>query len=234
LFLGCSVTCSSGHRSFYFSPALLDSNAARADRQFASAVDAVFFRSAARWCHSKPQIPYFVYLDIVFHTFFENTFEQKDFIVGDLQRIYTAEAQFLENASAVFFESDWGLQKARVAYGLAGSHYQVAGRGGVLEPPGRDEWMGEQPYLLSIAMNFEQKGGDIVLRAFRQLKERHPKLRWHVVGGRPTGDWQSVDGLVYEGVLDPAKESDSVRFRRLLAQAFLWCIRRARTRPRWC
>jgi len=205
---------------FYFSPATLDDNATRASAQFKNA-DAVFFRSATRWCHCKPAMPYFVYLDIVFHTFFENTFKQKEFVAADLQRIYDAEAQFLENASAVFFESAWGLQKACAAYGLAGSHYQVAGRGGVLEPPERDEWTAESPYLLSIAMNFEQKGGDLILQAFRQLKEHYPELRWHVVGGQPIGDWKSLDGLVYEGLLDPAKEADATRLRSLLAQAFL-------------
>lgn len=206
---------------FYFSPATLDGNAARVARNLNTDLDGVFFRSAARWCHSVPPVPYFVYLDIVFHTFFENTFRQKDFRAADLQRIYDAEARFLENASAVFFEADWGLQEARAAYGLADSHYHVAGRGGVFEPPERDEWTAESPYLLSIAMNFEQKGGDIILQAFRQLKDRHPELRWHVVGGRPTGDWQKVDGLVYEGVLEPAEEPDLTRFRQLLAQAFL-------------
>lgn len=206
---------------FYFSPATLDSNAALAARQFGSEADAVFFRSATRWCHCKPTVPYFVYLDIVFHTFFENTFKKKEFIAADLQRIYDAEARFLEHASVVFFESDWGLQKARAAYGLAGSHYQVAGRGGVLEPPEQDERTAESPYLLSIAMKFEQKGGDIILQAFKRLKDRYPELRWHVVGGHPTSDWKSVEGLIYEGVLDPAKEPDSTRLRQLLAQAFL-------------
>jgi len=205
---------------FYFSPATLDDNAARASAHFKNA-DAVFFRSATRWCHCKPAMPYFVYLDIVFHTFFENTFKQKDFIAADLQRIYDTEARFLENAAAVFFESDWGLQKARTAYGLAGSHYEVAGRGGVLEPPERDEWTAESPYLLSIAMNFEQKGGDILLGAFTELKESHPQLRWHIVGGRPTGNWETVDGIVYEGPLDPEDDADLARYRRLLSQAYL-------------
>lgn len=205
---------------FYFSPATLDNNAARASVHFKNA-DAVFFRSATRWCHCSPSIPYFVYLDIVFHTFFENTFRRRDFRAADLQRIWEAEARFLENAAAVFFESNWGLQQARAAYGLAGNHYQVAGRGGVLEPPERDEWTAESPYLLSIAMNFEQKGGDILLEAFRELKESHPALRWHIVGGRPTGNWESVDGIVYEGPLDPEDHTHLARYRRLLSQAFL-------------
>jgi len=155
---------------FYFSPATLQGNARRASRYF-SGVDGVFFRSATRWCHCRPSAPYFVYLDIVFHTFFENTFEQSDFNDSDLSRIFKAEERFLENADAVFFESDWGLQKARQAYSLRGDHYHVAGRGGALDPPGADTWLGEPLILLSIAMNFEQKGGDIILQAYQDLKK---------------------------------------------------------------
>jgi len=208
-------------RFFYFSPATLDSNAKKATKHFENGVDGVFFRSATRWCHCTPEIPYFVYLDIVFHTFFENTFDKKNFIASDLQRIFDAEAKFLEGASTVFFESNWGLQKAREAYSLVGDHYHVAGRGGVLELPEADTWHGEFLILLSIAMNFEQKGGDIILQAYRDLKKHHPQLRWHIIGGQPTGNWESVDGIVYEGLLDPDNGTDLDRFRSLLSQAFL-------------
>ena len=184
-------------------------------------VDGVFFRSATRWCHCRPQVPYFVYLDAVFQTFFQNTFNSRDFLSSDLTRIFRSEAAFLENASAVFFESNWGLQTAREAYGLTSDHYLVANRGGVLEPPDEDVWSNDPPFLLSVAMNFEQKGGDLILEAFKRLKEDCPRLCWHIVGGRPTGDWESVDGIVYEGVLDPDKEADLARFRRLFSKAFL-------------
>jgi glycosyltransferase involved in cell wall biosynthesis len=206
---------------FYFSPSTLNGNAKKAASHFGKGIDAVFFRSATRWCHCAPPVPYFVYLDIVFHTFFENTFDKKNFLASDLNRIYQAEANFLENASAVFFESDWGLCKAREAYSLKGDHYLVAGRGGVLEPPERDEWTSECLILVSIAMNFEQKGGDIILTAFKDLKKSHPALRWHIIGGQPTGDWKAVDGIVYEGLLNPDDQTDLARYRSLLSQAFL-------------
>jgi glycosyltransferase involved in cell wall biosynthesis len=74
---------------------------------------------------------------------------------------------------------------------------------------------------LSIAMNFEQKGGDIILQAFRELKARYPDLHWHVIGGPPTGDWRAVGGIVHEGVLDPADPADLQRYRSLLAGAFV-------------
>jgi glycosyltransferase involved in cell wall biosynthesis len=157
----------------------------------------------------------------VFHTFFENTFSARDFQAADLERIYQAEARFLENAEGVFFESRWGMEKAREAYGLQGDHYYVVSRGGLLEPPAEDSWAAGPLRLLSIAMNFEQKGGDIILRVFRELKARYPDLHWHVIGGPPTGDWRSVGGIVHEGVLDPTDPADLQRYRSLLAGAFV-------------
>ncbi len=206
---------------FYFSPGALENNARSAAKRFENGVDGVFFRSATRWCHCKLGIPYFVYLDIVFHTFFENTFDEKEFVASDLQRIFDAEAKFLEGASAVFFESNWGLRKAREAYALRGDNYFVTSRGGVLKRPEEDTWPGEPLILLSIAMKFEQKGGDIILRAYKKLKKSYPDLRWHIVGGKPVEDWEGIDGIVYEGVLNLDHDDDLSRFRRLLSRAYL-------------
>lgn len=205
----------------YFSDLTLEHNAKQAAHQYQNGIDGVFFRSATRWSHCKPIVPYFVYLDVVFHTFFENTFDSGDFLKSDLDRIFKQEAHFLENAAEVFFESNWGLKKAQSSYSLSGGHYHVAGRGGLLEPPESDQWTGTSMSLLSIAMNFEQKGGDIIMQAFRKLKEEHPNLRWHIIGGCPSGDWESIEGIVYEGVLDPVNGDDLALYRQILSQAFL-------------
>ena len=207
---------------FYFSSATLDSNARRVAGCIRDNADGIFFRSATRWCHFKPNVPYFVYMDVVFKTYFENTFDSAEFVTADLARIFVAEKGFLEGASAVFFESQWGLEKAMDAYGLTGDHYFVASRGGVIEPPSADIWSDDPPFLLSVAMKFEQKGGDLILAAFRRLRELYPTLRWHIVGGKPTGDWESVDGIVYEGVLSPDEPDELARFRQLFAKAFLF------------
>lgn len=207
-------------RFAYFSPATLEGNAAMASRYFDGA-DAVVFRSATRWCHCRPTVPYFVYLDVVFHTFFHNTFDQRDFDAGDLDRIGREEAAFLEGASAVFFESQWGLDKARAAYSLRGGHYSAPGRGGVIEPPAADTWDGSSRELVSMAFDFRQKGGDLTMEAYRLLKPRYPALSWHIVGAPPEGDWQSIGGIQYEGKLSPDIPAERERLRQLLSDAFL-------------
>ncbi|HVF40552.1 MAG TPA: glycosyltransferase [Gemmatimonadaceae bacterium] len=208
-------------RFTYFSPDTLDRNAQMADAHIPAGADAVVFRSAARWSRYRPEVPYFVYLDAVFHTFFHNTFSLSDFVLSDLERIWKEEAEFLEGASAVFFESQWGLDRAREAYGLVGSHYFSPGRGGVIEPPPADEWIHGTHKLLSVSMNFRQKGGDVVMAAYTQLKPLIPSLSWSIVGAPPEVPVRTLEGVTCEGILDPDVPSDLRRFRELLANAFL-------------
>lgn len=208
-----------GHFGF-FSAAALDQNAAIAAPHMRGA-DAVMFRSATHWCRCRPPVKYFIYLDVVFHTFFFNTFAAEDFDSADLERIWREEAEFLEGAAGVFFDSRWGLEKARVAYGLRGSHYFAPGRGGVMDPPREDTWSDGSQKLISMALNFRQKGGDRILAAYKTLKPRFPSLTWQIIGGLPEGDWESVGGISYEGALRPEIPVEQERLRALLADAFL-------------
>ena len=203
----------------YFSPVTLEDNARRVSDLLRGDEDAIVFRSATRWSRCRPSVPYFVYLDAVFHTFFHNTFRADEFIASDIKRIFAEEALFLENASGVFFESEWGLARAREAYRLEGQHYHVAGRGGAVDPPETDAWPQDSRRLLTVAMDFDLKGGRTVLAAFLELKERYPALEWHIVGGPP--GVRLPEGVTYEGRLDPGDEKDRARLRKLFADAWL-------------
>jgi len=204
----------------FFSESVLRRTARKLDRLMPSKPHGVFYRSAAPWCHHHPACPYFVYLDVVFHTFFHNTFRKEEFITDDLERIWKKEAAFLERASAVFFESRWGMEKGIESYQLKGNHYHALGRGGVIAPPDEDRWDGSLR-LVTMAMKFRQKGGDLVLEVFRRLKPRYPGLSWHIIGGAPEGDWNGIEGIYYEGVLRPDEAMERAKIERLLAGAFL-------------
>jgi glycosyltransferase involved in cell wall biosynthesis len=162
-----------------------------------------------------------VYLDAVFHTFFENTFRTDEFDHSDIERICEEEAKFLEGAHGVFFESMWGMQKAKEAYSLRGAAYLNVGRGGLLDPPAQDSWDGSSREIVTVAMNFEQKGGDLVLEVFNRLKPTFPDLTWRIVGGPPPAGIASLPGIIYEGVLDPAVAQDRQRLERIMSNAFV-------------
>ncbi|HKY98873.1 MAG TPA: glycosyltransferase family 4 protein, partial [Gemmatimonadaceae bacterium] len=208
-------------RFAYFSPTTLSANARQVESQLNPDTRAILFRSAARWSRVKHRVPYFVYLDAVFHTFFENTFHKEDFIRSDIERICEEEAKFLENADGVFFESMWGMQKAKHAYSLHGPTYLNVGRGGILDPPGKDSWDGSSHEIVTVAMNFAQKGGDVVLEVFNRLKPAFPELTWRIVGGPPPSGIESLPGVKYEGVLDPGDAHERQQLENIMCNAFI-------------
>lgn len=206
---------------FYFSEVTLASNAARVAQLIRPETDAILFRSATRWSSCRPDRPYFVYLDVVFRTFFDNTFQAGDFIESDIDRICRREAEFLEGAKAVFFESRWGMEKAIESYGLKGNHYFAPGRAGNVFPPSGPTKFEGQRRLLSIATHFHRKGGDLVFEAFRELRESYPDLCWHIIGADPGTSISNFPGIVWEGKLDIDQPADKERLESLLSSAFL-------------
>lgn len=204
-----------------FSPSVLKSISDRLGQLPKKGVDAFFFRSSTRWSAFRPTLPYFVHTDVCFHTFFHNTFSERDFHKQDLQRIYALEREFMAKAQIVFFESGWGLQKAREALELDGANFRVAHNGGGLTPPDTDVWDGKSQKLVTIAKDFKQKGGDLVCEAFKILKPRYPNLDWHIIGGKPLESVANVEGIHYEGFLRPSVPEELQRFRNIMQNAFL-------------
>ncbi|MBL8869740.1 MAG: glycosyltransferase family 4 protein [Planctomycetaceae bacterium] len=127
----------------------------------------------------------------------------------------------MANAQIVFFESEWGLQKAKAALQLDGVNFRVAHNGGGLVPPDSDTWDGKSQKLVTIAKDFKQKGGDLVFEAFKILKPRYPNLEWHIIGGKPLESTASMPGIHYEGFLRPSVAEELQRFRNLMENAFL-------------
>jgi glycosyltransferase involved in cell wall biosynthesis len=88
-------------------------------------------------------------------------------------------------------------------------------------PPSADTWTGDSLRLVTMAMNFRQKGGDIAADAFRRLKPRYPDLTWHIIGGAPERSRGMEHGVTLEGVLAPHDPRDCERLRSILSSAFL-------------
>jgi glycosyltransferase involved in cell wall biosynthesis len=82
-------------------------------------------------------------------------------------------------------------------------------------------WDGKSLELVTVAMNFKQKGGDVVYDAYRTLKRDFPSLSWRIIGGSPPPDIRSQPGILFEGELDPEKPNEKKRFEEILANAFL-------------
>ena len=204
-----------------FAKRRLEANAKRIGKSLRPEHSPAFFKGITPWSAWQPDRPFFCYTDIAFHTFFHNTFDPSDFIEDDIQRILDAERSFLETADAVFFESQWGLEETCRAYNLTGENFIYAGRGGNLPIPEADVWDGKSLALVTMAKHFRQKGGDLVLEAYRSLKRDYPGLTWHILGGEPDFDWRATEGVLYEGFLNPDHPQDLERMQAILGNTFL-------------
>lgn len=204
-----------------FSPKVLKSIAQEVNKLITKNVDALFFRSSTRWIGYKPGVPYFVHTDMPFSAFVKNTFSQSLFLQTDLNRIYQQEAEFLDKAQAVFFESNWGLEKTKQTYCIKGDNFIVTPNGGNTVIPDRDSWTGDSMKILTIAKDFFQKGGDLVLEAFRILRPRYPQLEWHIIGNPPKHPIVDSERIHVEGFLRSTNPDEKRRFQTLLEQAFL-------------
>ena len=204
-----------------FAKRRLEANAESIGKSLLTRHSPAFFKGVTAWSAWKPDRPFVCYTDIAFHTFFHNTFDPSEFIEGDIRRILDAERSFLKQADAVFFESHWGLEETRSAYDLDGENFIYAGRGGNLPVPEADVWDGKSLAVVTMAKHFRQKGGDLVLEAYRSLKRDYPGLTWHILGGEPDFDWRSTEGVIYEGFLNPDDPQDLEQMQAILGNAFL-------------
>ena len=204
-----------------YSPEILSNTAAKLGAHFEESESLPFFKGVTPWIGWTPDRPYAAYTDVAFATILENQNSRSNFRTSDLDRILSAEQRFLERASAVFFESQWGLNHTKEAYSLGGSNLFVAGRAGLFELQERDCRSEDSFALLTVAKHFKLKGGDIAFEAYRALKAKYPALSWDIVGGPPDFNWKEVDGIRYHGFLRPDHPEERRQYRGILRNSFL-------------
>lgn len=182
--------------------------------------DVVFFRGFTPWVYCQPKVPYLTYNDVHFLQFFNNTFTDKQFVKKDIQRICLAEKEWLSEAKAVLFESQWGADQCKKDYNVPTEKLIAVGRGGHIPIPKEDQYEGSFN-LVIIANSFYQKGGDLVFEAFKILQPRHKKLQLHIIGGNPGDKVIQTKGVVYHGYLYKEKPDDLSQLTKILSRAFL-------------
>ena len=178
-----------------------------------------FFHGSTPWIAYAPSLPYACYLDVCFATYISIYHQRDEFSSADVARIERQEAEWLRGASRVFFSSRWALDEAARAYDLDSSTLAVAGLGGHVPIPGADCYSGGRDFLF-IALDFQGKGGEVCVDAFRRVQREAPEARLRIVGAKPPAAILAIPGVMYEGRLDKAVGSQLMRFQQLLASSF--------------
>jgi Glycosyl transferases group 1 len=124
-------------------------------------------------------------------------------------------AEIYSRASMCAVASRWAAESLRADYGIAPASVAVVGFGAnhSTNVPDRD-W--RSPRFLFVGIDWERKGGPLVLRAFSRLRRSIPSASLDVVGGHPP---LQEPGVNAHGVLSQAHARDREIMVELFAHA---------------
>jgi glycosyltransferase involved in cell wall biosynthesis len=195
----------------------------RIAREITNAVDSRavvdFFHGSTPWVAFAPQIPYACYLDASFSTYISVYHDRSTFDRADVERIDGLEAAWLRRASRIFFSSAWALEETSRTYALDRSKMCVAGLGGHLPIPSSDVYAGGHEFLF-LSLDFEGKGGQLCVDAFREVRRAIPGARLRIVGAKPPARVLRTHGIIYEGLLSKSIPAGLQRLQSILATSF--------------
>ena len=109
---------------------------------------------------------------------------------------------------------DYGVEPDRVTTVGAGVNFRAAPE---RLRPADHVGARPEPTVLFVGKDFERKGGDVLLRAFAQVRRRVPQARLQIVGCLPTG--RLGDGVEVLGRID-----DRARMAELYSRATAFCL----------
>jgi glycosyltransferase involved in cell wall biosynthesis len=112
--------------------------------------------------------------------------------------------EVFSNCRKVFTLSRWAANSVVDDYGIPADRVVVVGAGANLELRTERRADTVNPYILFVGMDWEQKGGPLLLEAFRLVRSWCPQVRLKIVGCTPRVDEPGVDVIGYLPHGDPA------------------------------
>jgi glycosyltransferase involved in cell wall biosynthesis len=176
-----------------------------------------FFHGFTPWIATRPERPYIAWSDCTFRDYVNIFHRREQFRHDDLERIEHAEAAWLKNARRVLFTSNWAAQRAVRDYSLDANLVNSIGIFGEIEMPSHDAYAGRKEFAF-VSTNFEAKGGQTVLAAFREVRKRHPDAFITIVGDRPPEITPEV-GVTFTGFLRKEIPDEYRKFQQILGGA---------------
>ena len=132
-----------------------------------------------------------------------------------LRKMIARQSLIFRRARGCCVLNRWAAESAIRDYGVDPERVHVVGAGTNrrIAVPSRG-W--ERAVFLFVGRDFERKNGHGVLRAFAEVRSRHPSAELHVVGGHPRIDQPGVRG---HGPLSLGRPEESALLNRLFVQA---------------
>jgi glycosyltransferase involved in cell wall biosynthesis len=176
-----------------------------------------FFHGFTPWILTRPRHSYVAWSDCTFRDYLDIFHPSEQFLRDDRERIEQVEAAWLKNASRVLFTSNWAAERAVRDYSLNANLVGSVGIFGEIEMPPHDAYAGRKEFAF-VSTNFEAKGGQTVLAAFREVRKRHPDALLTIVGDRPS-HIKREGGVTFTGFLRKEIPDECRRFQQILGGA---------------
>lgn len=209
-----------GRNFEFFSENRLRKISLQFEKQAITDIDFIFFHGTTPWIKCKPACPYYAYVDATFLTYLDIYLKPGKFSTKEITRIANQETDFLNNAKAIFFSSEWARLETIKRYHLQGNNFHTIGLGGnsrVSTPNPKQN----STNLLFVSMDFKRKGGQIAYDAFKQLSKKFSGLKLHIIGDKPPQPIIEASGVIYHGFIDKSTEKGQKRFDEIFKEAAL-------------
>lgn len=125
--------------------------------------------------------------------------------------------QLLASRASLCLSSEWAARTAANYYHAPRDRFQVVpfGANFDIDPPARPPRAAGGPLkLLFVGYDWSRKGGELVLPAFVELRQRFPDAELHIAGCSPEAA-QGVPGVVVHGQLDKGDPEQAARLEGL-------------------
>ncbi len=205
-------------------------NAERNIRRAGGSVDLIFQIGASFRPLGRGGIPYVLYCDSSIRAAehgLGSGFSPAQWLrPSELREVYSREAEVYRGASFVFstserltgsFLEDFRLSKDRVRTVFGGPNFDFSA---VSSSAKKIEH--SAPTILFIGAQFERKGGDVLLSAFRKVRDTIPDAQLIIIGpeSRPANE----EGVEWLGWLDKHMDADYARLVQAYQSADVFCL----------
>jgi glycosyltransferase involved in cell wall biosynthesis len=144
-----------------------------------------------------------------------------------LEESWQDEQQFYRNVDLIFTMSEW-LRRSMIAdFGVSEERVLAVGAGPnltylneLLQAPHRPT-NGQDRTVLFVGIDFERKGGPVLLEAFRRVRKEVPNAKLRIVGCWPRSQDPGVEVI---GALDKRDPGQEARLRRIFEESQVFAL----------
>lgn len=167
-------------------------------------------------------VPKYVYLDATSaQVSSAKAWEFAHFPVKKTRRVVDYQQYIFDDCAAVFPRSKWAAESLRRDYGLAEERIVVAGAGSNFEGVPLEHGSYADARILFIGVEWERKGGPLLLEAFRAVRKALPHATLAIVGCSPEIDEPGVEVI---GMIPRGTQEGQRRLLEEYSRASVFCI----------